>query len=100
MDNKVNIALNKAKGAGYLDLKEEEVRNAGHYLKFQFVKSGLHEFPTFIQYDKIYLDITFDLLTSINGCMKLTTDALMQGTLHTEEKNEDLVAAYGQLFKK
>ena len=48
MDNKVNIALNKAKGAGYLDLKEEEVRNAGHYLKFQFVKSGLHEFPTFI----------------------------------------------------
>lgn len=89
MDSKVNIALNKAKGAGYLDLKEEDVLNAGQYLKFQFVKSGLHEFPTFVQYDKIYLDLTFKLLKTINECMKLTTDALMQGVLHTEERHAD-----------
>ena len=39
--------LNKVKGVGFLDEKEENVTNALEYFKLQLCKNNVPDFPTF-----------------------------------------------------
>ena len=49
MESKLGSSiLNKVKGVGFLDMKEEEVKNAMQYFKMMLMKYKLPEFPYYI----------------------------------------------------
>ena len=84
MENKLaNAILNKVRGVGFLDQNEEEVLLASDYFKLQLVKNNIPEFPTFIQYEKFYLTLSFELLQAVHAAQKLTCDGLLEGRLNT-----------------
>lgn len=84
MENKLASAiLNRVKGVGFLDQKEEDVLNALEFFKLHLIKNNIPEFPTFIQYDKFYLTLSFELMEAVHAAQKLTCEGLLEGRLNT-----------------
>ena len=54
--------MNSIRGCGFLDMDEKDIKEAQDFFKFQLFKNGVPDFEYFIQYDKFYLKLTFDLL--------------------------------------
>lgn len=64
---KSQAILNKVKGVSFLDEKEENVKDALDYFKLQLCKNNVPDCPTFQQYEKVYLTLSFDLLKQVHA---------------------------------
>lgn len=55
----------KSLGITFADKSVDEIDDSTELFKFYLMENKIDEFPTFIQYDKFYLSLTFDLLTAV-----------------------------------
>lgn len=81
-------SINRAKGVAFLDMQETELLDAMDHFKYKIYKNGIPDFPSFIQYNKQYLTLSFELLKAIHGSQKETCDGLLSGKLTTKDPME------------